>query len=219
MKNATTFSAKQNSRIEIDKRNAYHQAGHVVAIYLGKRQRQLPMIYFQIIKQQEHNGQLTDQLKQRQGKCTVTVEDGSLIQSLLVSFPEATQHHRSQEGYRCAFEVDIINVLAGSLAEAKYVALCDGEVFNANVIHLGALHSYGGSSDLESITEYMRHFIPCEMERNQKLAELFRSAYSFVNKKISWLAISTLAEFIMAESHSVIDSDKVISLLESRLAA
>jgi hypothetical protein len=220
--NKTTINSKQDTRIEIDKRTVYHQAGHVTAICLGNKQRQLPDVYFQIvIKQQDRDRQPSDRLTSAHDKHTVSVEGGSLIQSLLLSFPGVMQYHPwpQQEEYRSAFEADVINLLAGSLAEAKYVALCDGEVFNANLINLDALHSYGGSSDLEIITEYMKRFISCKTERDQKLAELFMAAHSFVNKRINWDAISAVAEFIMAEPHDVISCDKVISLLESRLVA
>ncbi|SJM94586.1 conserved hypothetical protein [Crenothrix polyspora] len=211
MKNNATISTKQDTRVEIDKRIVYHQAGHITAIYLGNKWKQLPDIYFQaIIKQQEQYGQVSH------GKRIVSAEGGSLI-----PFPEAMPHDPlpQQEQYRCAFEADIINLLAGSLAEAKYVALCDGEVFNVNLIHLDALHSYGGSSDLDIITEYMERFISCKTERDQKRDELFMAAYSFVNKRVNWDTISALAEFIMAEPLGIINGNKVISLLESRLVA
>jgi hypothetical protein len=81
------------------------------------------------------------------------------------------------------------------LAEAKYVALRDGEAFNANLVNLGALHFYGGSPDIEVINEYMECFIPQRAERGQKLAELFLAAFSFVNKRSNWLAISCPGRF------------------------
>jgi hypothetical protein len=214
--NKKAINSKQDPRIEIDKRIVYHQAGHAAAICLGNKQRQLPDVYFQIIIKQH-----SDRFTHRQGKHTVRIEGGSLIQSLLMSFSKVMQpdSEPQQEQYRCAFEADIINLLAGSLAEAKYVALCDGEVFNANLIHLDALHSYGGSSDLDIITEYMERFISCKTERDQKRDELFMAAYSFVNKRVNWDTISALAEFIMAEPLGTINCNKVISLLESRLVA
>ncbi len=220
--NDTVINSKPDICLEMDKRIAYHQAGRAAAICLGNKQKQLPEVYFRIIiKQQERGGQPSGRLAHMYGKYTVKVEGGLLIQNLPFSFEEVRRYFSwpQQEEYRCAFEADVINLLAGSLAEAKYVALCDDEVFNDNLVNLGALHFYGGGSNMEVITEHMKCFIPDKAERDKKLAELFLAAYSFVNNRTNWDAISVLAKFIMAESHSVINCEKVVSLLESRLVA
>lgn len=212
-----------DSRIGISRRAAYHQAGHVAAVYLGNKQKQLPAVHFQIIiKPQEWDGQQSDRFTRKHGKYTAKVEGGRLIQSLPMSFSEATQYFSwpEQEECLCAFEADVINLLAGSLAEAKYVASRDNEVFNPNLVYLGALKFYGGNSDLEVITEYLECFMLHEAERDRKLAELFLAAYNFVNKRSNWRAISALADFIRDEPKDIIQCEEVISLLESsRLVA
>ncbi len=216
-----------DTRIEIDKRIAYHQAGHAAAIYLGNKQKQLPAVHFQIIiKPQEWDMQQSGRFVHNQGKYTAQVEGGRLIQSLPLSFAEATQYFSwpEQEECLCAFEADVINLLAGSLAEAKYVASRDNEVFNPNLVYLGALKFYGGSSDFEVIAEYLECFMLNKAERDRKLAELFLAAYHFVNKRSNWRAITALAEFILdtpkVEPKDVIHCEEVISLLESsRLVA
>ena len=222
MKNGLAMS-QADSRIRIDKKNAYHQAGHAAAIYLGNKQKQLPAVHFQIIiKPQEWDGQQSDRFTRKHGKYTAKVEGGRLIQSLPMSFSEATQYFSwpEQEECLCAFEADVINLLAGSLAEAKYVASRDNEVFNPNLVYLGALKFYGGNSDLEVITEYLECFMLHEAERDRKLAELFLAAYNFVNKRSNWRAISALADFIRDEPKDIIQCEEVISLLESsRLVA
>ncbi|WP_411725712.1 hypothetical protein [Methyloglobulus sp.] len=218
----TSINAQQDTGIRIDKRIAYHLAGHVAAIYLGNKQKQLPAVHFQIIiRLQEGNGQQSDRFARTHGKYSAKIEGGRLIQSLPLSFAEATQYFSwpQQEECLCAFEADVINMLAGSLAEAKYLARCDGEDFNPHLVNLGALHFYGGSSDLEVITEYMECFMLHKAERNQKLAELFLAAFSFVNNPSNWYAISALAEFILDEPRDIIHCEEIISLLESRLAA
>jgi hypothetical protein len=43
----------------------------------------------------------------------------------------------------------------GPLAEANYVAMRDDEPINARLVNLNALHHYGGSSDLETINDYL----------------------------------------------------------------
>lgn len=106
-------------------------------------------------------------------------------------------------------------MLAGPLAEAKYVALRDDEVFNANLVYLGALKFYGGSSDLALISQYMECLIPDKEEREQKLAELFLAAFSFINKKPNWNAISTLANYICDKPEIIIPCEDMIALLDS----
>jgi hypothetical protein len=221
------MNTPEGTRIEIDKRIAYHQAGHAAAIYLGNKQKQLPAVHFQIIiKPQEWDGQQSGRFTLKHPQYTAKVDGGRLIQTLPMSFAEATQYFSwpEQEECLCAFEADVINLLAGSLAEAKYVALRDNEVFNPNLVYLGALKFYGGGSDLEVITEYLECFMLHKAERDHKLAELFLAAYNFVNKQSNWRAISALADFILdmprVEPKDIIPCEEVISLLESsRLAA
>ena len=220
--NYIAIDVQQNTRIDIGWGNAYHQAGHAAAIYLGNQQKQLPAVHFQIIiKPQEHDRQPVDRFAGIYSKYTVKVEGGRLIQSLPMSFSEATQYLSwfQQAEYRCAFEADVINLLSGSLAEAKYVASRDGEAFNANLINLRALRFYGGSSDIELVNEYMECLMPNKTERKQKLAELFLVAFNFVNETSNWRYITALAEFIRDQPKGIIHCEEMISLLESRLAA
>ncbi len=220
MHNSQTANGSQNAAlIQIDKRTAYHLAGHSAAIYLGNKHKQLPAVHFQInIKPQVEDGQQADRFTRMQGKCTANIEGGRLIQSLPMSFAEATQGLPSsqQEESLCAFEADVINLLAGSLAEAKFVAAHDGEVFTPNIVNLAALKFYGGSSDLEVINEYMECFMLHKAKRDQKLSELFLAAFGFVNKPSNWQAISGLAEFIQGEPQDIIHCEDVISFLDTR---
>jgi hypothetical protein len=59
-----------------------------------------------------------------------------LIYSLPVALLESANYFSldEQDAYRTAFEADIINLLVGPLAEAKYVAVRDHECFNKNLI-------------------------------------------------------------------------------------
>ncbi len=217
----TKFRTLPLNSKEIDKRIAYHQAGHAVAIYLGNKQRQLPAVYFQIlVKHLDAEIQFNDRIARPSGKYIAKVEGGRLIQNLPLSFNEATNYfsHTQLEEYQRAFEADVINMLVGSLAEAKYVADRDDEIFNINLINLSALHFYGGNSDLEVITEYMECFLLDEAVRQQKLADLFAAAFRFVSKRTNWCAIAALAQFILAEPKGVINCEEIIVFLESRLA-
>lgn len=218
----TAINARLDTRKEIDRNIAYHQAGYATAIFLGNKQKQLPEVYFQIIvKPLGRNVGQSARSINKTGKYTVKVEGGRLIQNLPLSFAEVTQFFSwpQQEEYLCAFEADVINLLVGSLAEAKYAALSDDEVFNPNLVNLSALHFYGGSSDIEAINDYMECFMVHQIERERKLTELYFAAFNFVNESSNWLAISALAEFILESSKAIIHCEEVIALLESRLAA
>jgi hypothetical protein len=217
---------QQGSKTLIDKRTAYHQAGRAVAICLGNRQKQLPDVHFQIVfKPQAQNGQPLGRVSRDQSRYTATLEGGRLVQSLPYSFAEATQTLSSpdQEHCLCAFEADVANLLAGALAEAKYVALRDGKPFNATLVYLGALQFYGGKAAVETIDEYMECLVPDRGGRKQKLGGLFLSAYGFINQPPNWSAITALAEYILGvpsvETQSPIDCEEVTSFLEGRLAA
>ncbi len=209
--NYKAIDVQPDTRIVIGWRNTYHQAGHAAAICLANRKKQLAAVHFQIsIKPQEHNGQPVDRFAGICSKYTVKVEGGRLIQSLPLSFAEFQKAE-----YRCAFEADVINLLAGPLAEAKYIASRDGESFNANLVDLNALHFYGGSSKIELANEYMGFFMPNKTERKQKLSELFLAAFNFVTETSNWHYITALAEFIRDQPKGIIHYEEVISLLDS----
>jgi hypothetical protein len=204
---------------EINDITAYHIAGHAVAICIGNKRKQLPAVHFQInIKPQIEDGQQADGFTRMKGKCTAKIEGGRLIQSLPLSFAEATQGLPSshQEEYLCAFEADVINLLAGSLAEAKFVVARDGEVFTPNIVNLAALKFYSGTSDLAVINEYMDCFMLHKAARNQKLTDLFLAAFGFVNKPSNWQAVSALAEFIQAEPKDIVHCEDVMAFLDTR---
>lgn len=57
------------------------------------------------------------------------------------------------------FEAEIINLLAGSLARAHYVAMRDGKIINPQLVNVNALLNYGGSSGSEVISENLDCFI------------------------------------------------------------
>ncbi|NOU20253.1 MAG: hypothetical protein HOO93_00435, partial [Methyloglobulus sp.] len=114
--NHAAINLQANTPIQIGRRNAYHQAGHAAAIYLGNQQKQLPAVHFQIIiTPQERDTRQTARITRKPGKYTAKVEGGRLIQSLPLSFADATKHLSPTEQNLCrsAIEADIINLLAG----------------------------------------------------------------------------------------------------------
>jgi len=151
-------------------------------------------------------------------KYAVTVEDGRLIQNVPLCYSEAVQNLSwyQQAEYRCAFEADVTNLLAGSLAEANYIARRDGEAFTANLVNLDAIRFYIDSSGIELINHYMHSYLPDKTEREQKLKELSLAAFRFVDDNHHWQKISNLAEYIQRQTKvGVIHCEEAIALLES----
>ncbi len=214
--NYDTIAFKNKSDIQISKRNAYHQAGHAAAIYIGNKQKNLPAVHFQLVTQSQRQESIM--YARFLSKYELKLEGGRLLEDLPCCLQTATRRLTPAE-YRqcqCAVEADVTNLLAGYLAEAKHVALDDGEIFNANLVYLGALKYYGGSADLELIHEYMACLIPeNNAERRQKLAELFLAAYSFINDPSNWLSIATVAEAICAEPQAIFTCEELIGLLDT----
>ncbi len=137
----------------------FHEAGHAAAIHLYNRQKRLPPVYFQIsIKQTDYaTAQYFTNNAVVRNHFAAIVEGGHLIHSLPVTLIESVIN--GQDTFRMAYEADMVNLLVGPLAEAKYVALRDNECFNKNLISVNALHHYGGTSDLEKVYDYLENFI------------------------------------------------------------
>jgi hypothetical protein len=206
---------------ELSRKTAIHEAGHAAAIYLGNKQKQLPPIFFQIfIKKPNDDFQSTGCLCEAYDSyndCVTKIEGGCLIHTLPSSFDEAVSDFSSTQkrAYQRAFEADIINLLVGPLAEAHYVALRDDESINQYLVNLNALHYYGGSSDLETINEYLACFIADKAHREKKLSELFLAAFNFINDKSNWYAIMALADYILADCKNLIECEEIIAVLDA----
>lgn len=204
---------------ELIKQTAYHEAGHAAAIYLHNKKNELPPVFFEIVTKEHLNPQPSTEnesnLEERQ--FTAKIEGGRLIQdhpaSLLESGIDFTQ--TEHQAYLAAYQADVINLLVGPLAEAKYVALRDDESLNPLLINSKALKFYGGSSDLKSVYEYLDHFIKNNLEREQKLSSLFNMAFLFINDKTNWKAIETLASYILINKNRNISCEEVSSVLDN----
>lgn len=104
------------------------------------------------------------------------VEGGRLIDSLSSADALAyktSNHNKTRmyliKYYMLAFEQDIINLLIGPLAEANYATNIDDELFNQQLLHLKALHTYGGSSYIALTNEYINSFYTRKAQRDEKL--------------------------------------------------
>jgi hypothetical protein len=194
---------------ELIARTSFHEAGHAVAIYLYNRQRHLPPVYFSI----KIN---SPELAPTNG-AAARIEGGRLIQSPSLRRGDfrfdAHSKERLNNDYLAAFEADIVNLLCGPVAEAKYVALNDGEEFNAQLLNLSALNNYGGASDLKKINDYMNSYFDCKPQKNTKLAELFQLACEFVNQASTWRAIARLAQYIQDNPEQSIECEEAIAVI------
>jgi len=190
---------------------AYHEAGHVAAIYLRNREQNLPPVFFEVIFNPQPSE--TDSFFAK-------VEGGRLIENLPVVELENACLGRGVEkqNLQQAYEADVINLLAGPLAEAKFVAHCDDEVFNPQLINVSALRNYGGYADLESAYRYLEYFISDERERELKLATLFLQAYQFIDQTSHWQCIQHFAHYILSNEQKNISCEQVSQVFDSLLA-
>ncbi|MGR9085831.1 MAG: hypothetical protein ACU841_02010 [Gammaproteobacteria bacterium] len=211
---------KTNYRLhhpEFNKKTAIHEAGHAAAIHLGNRQKELPPVFFQIyIKELNHERPARGCIYAA-NRHFAEVKGGRLIQILPHSMPDAISYLADEAipGYSLAFEADIINLLVGPLAEAKYVALSDDEPISPRLVNLDSLHNYGGSSDLEIAREYLDCMSIDPNLKERKFFELFLAAYDFINEPSNWKAINALADYIVNTGKKIIDCEEAIAILDS----
>ena len=215
-----------NSDDLLEQRIAFHEAGHATAICLNNKARNLPAVFFQI-RLRDLNGKPEEYLKDDQATpndCLARVEGGRLIELLPAPITavaskatgqsQATAHSINNTGYRAACEADIINLLVGPLAEAKYIAEIDGELFNRKLVNLNALKNYGGSSDQALAIEYLQS-LSTSKQQEAKLDALFSEAFCFINTVENWAAITKLADYIIGSNKNIISCEEVALLLES----
>ncbi|WP_347986851.1 hypothetical protein [Methylomonas sp. AM2-LC] len=188
---------------EIAQRAAFHEAGHAAAIYLENNRKNLPSLYFQIHIQ-----------KQTRLSSTFSTQicGGRQIDDLFLLHYDAEQ--KEEYTYQTAYEADIVNFLAGSLAEAKYVALRDNEIFNINLLKPDALINYGGRADLQEVKFYLEFFIPFPEKRITTLNALFVEAFTFVDHFENWQTISALAKHILNSDEEYIRFEQVKEVLD-----
>jgi len=187
---------------------AYHEAGHVTAIYLRNQQQKLPPVFFQITFNQNR-----DELEPYFAK----VDGGRLIESLAIAeieYMENLASEAEQAELQRAYEADIINLLVGPLAEAKFVSLRDDEIFNPHLVNLWALNHYGGSYDVEQANQYLNCFIADAKQREAKLHALFEQAFNFVNKGEHWQCIEFFAKYLLNNEQRCISCDEASTVFE-----
>jgi len=215
MKRNKSLALTSHAHIEAHKkRTAYHEAGHAIAILVNSEPKQLPPIFFRI---NLHDSALNSTADTYMGlSYGAEIEYGRFIEHVpesLDCFIENIENSHMKGSFFTAFVADIVNLLIGPLAEAKYTAISDGEVFNKNLITPSALHNYGGSSDLALINEYLDCFSSDKNEQTHLLAELLIQAFDFVDNAENWRKIRLLAQHIINKDIKTIDYNEITTLL------
>ena len=213
-------AVSQLTHNKLSKKSAIHVAGHAVAVYFGSRQKHLSPFFQIYIKEQCNDFQLSRSLSLVNDKSIAKSEDEQWLHTIPVSIEKAIKGVSSEQMQPgdVAFEANVISLLVGPLAEAKYVAMRDGEMINPRLVNLNALHYYGGTSDLEIVNEYLECFIAEEAEREKKISDLFLEAFSFINDKTNWLIITMLANYILTTRKNFINYEEVVPHLLSSLS-
>ncbi|MFA5985432.1 MAG: hypothetical protein WC782_15550 [Methylococcaceae bacterium] len=197
-----------SSNAELSRQNAIHVAGHAAAICLYNKQNKLPPIFFRISQYAEAYN--------NHGIYTAQIEDGCLIPTPPSTWEQATDGFSPDQkrDYERAFKADIINLLAGPLAEAKHVALRNGEKISPRAVILNALHYYGGCSDLNLAYDYLACFMGHHQSQH-KTKQLFFSAFEFINAYPKWQAINALADYMLTAPKAYIDCEEAFTVLNT----
>lgn len=193
--------------LEINRQTAFHEAGHVAAICLENKRKSLPLIHFEIRVGKQ------DSLDQ---PLFAKVSGGRLVGDLAtVTRKDIARYGESSniDSYQVVYEADIVNLLAGPLAEAKYISIRDNEVFNINLLTPQAINHYGGNTDMLEVMSYLDFFIPSPVQRDAKLNALFAQAFCFVQQPSNWKSISALAHYILSNTHKNISCEQAIEVL------
>jgi hypothetical protein len=190
-------------------RNMFNLAGYATAIYLNNKARNLPSCAFQIslddLANQPKSGLRASE--------TCQIEPLLPLMSGILHDTEGTVINR---GFVVtAFEVDIINLLIGPLAEARHVAEANREPFTHHSISLQALKFYNGALKLDLVEEYLQSLSDSQQEVDEKRSELYSIAFNFINDPANWRTITNLANYACENMKTIITSDDAAFVCES----
>ncbi len=202
--------------LKILEADAYHQAGQALAISLGNQLKRLPAVHFQICLH-PCKIETSERFPCREKNYTLTLEGGLLIQSLPLCLAEAEnpQFCLEQADNRHALEADIMNMLAGPLAEAKYHAAQQDKALHKCPSLFRALRFYNKNPFNRPVDDYLECFFPRQVDRQHKLIELLQASFDFINDSAIWENIKALAAFIIAHPKAIIDCEEIFSFLTS----
>jgi hypothetical protein len=203
---------------DLRKKTAVHEAGHAAAVYLGNQQKQLPLIYFQIVLNPPPGHKAGRKVLDPFGNRNhAEIKGGRLIHTLPLSVEEMLGNFPEfeRETYMQAFDADIVNTLVGPLAEAKYVALSLEETVTPPLANFDSLHHYGGASDLKTVHDYLDCWSDDPARKARKMVDLFLAAYAFINDEENWEAILRLADFMIESGKAVIACEEAMAVLDA----
>ncbi|MCX7088815.1 MAG: hypothetical protein NTV00_12290 [Methylococcales bacterium] len=218
--NTALMSGLALSNIVRKQRSAYHEAGHAVAIHFNDRLKKLPPVFLKSILD---NLDSTVSSTPSTGlyDCIVGTKGGRLIPDVyaddsLSSGCRDTLIGRLTEGYRLVFEADIVNLLIGPVAEAKFVAGLDNEVFNQELFTVKSLKNYGGEADLAIANDYLQHYSVDPYEREEWMRQFLIQAFYFVDDSENWKAIAELGCYILASHEQVLSCEDLAAVLDNQ---
>ncbi len=217
----TNSDFKPSSIEECEQKIAYHEAGHATAIYLRNQQLNLPPVFFQIKFNTEIFESAQDE-KQEDNLIhdnVAMIEGGCLIHSVTVSLLESSNFFSDDDhhAYLQAMQADIVNILAGPMAEAKFTAIRDQEWNETQFDNIEVLHNYGGSYDIEKINEYLSSYIPTGSQRLNVLESLITETLKFINTPANWFAISQLANAIYQRTSDTISCEQIAEIVDKNI--
>ncbi|MCF7971842.1 MAG: hypothetical protein K9L22_11855 [Methylococcaceae bacterium] len=219
MKRNKSFRLSNKNTIEAHKvRIAYHEAGHAIAIMLNNKDTQLPPLFFRINIHDAAHAPLseTETPPLMENYYSAEIEGGRFIEHLpdaLNTFLNDLDQGKPHYAFFNALMADMLNLIIGPLAEAKHVAMNDGEVFNNQLISLDALHNYGGSADLKLLYAYLDCLADSRLDQDQLLTDLLIQAFDFISNVSHWSKITLLARHIVDQKTTTIDYNEITSLL------
>ena len=200
---------------------AYHEAGHATAIYLYNKQQQLPSIFFQIhLKNYDDIKQLAAQDINYQGAYVAEIEGGCLIENLALnlSISKNEINPSEREEYYRALNADVINLLAGSIAEQNYLISRDNEIINEELLNIRNLGRYGNYSDMQKINNYLRFLSDCPVEQQQKLTWLLKESFFFITQPQTWKAVTAVAHYILDSGKQQVHCEDVFQVIDDCIA-
>ncbi len=183
-------------------RIAFHEAGHAAAIYFGNQNKQLPPVHFAIKITKPSDEPFNWEAQ---------IQDGQLIHDLATANGEIT----GDMDFKKACESDVMNMLVGPLAEARYVAERDGELFHPDLMTLPSLKRYGGWGDLDRAYGHLKNCLGECCNLDKELSRVFNQALMFISSDSYWRAISNLAQYVLSSQSEIIDCHEIIQVLEA----